>query len=375
MLPDLLHEHSLVLHDDVDEDHSVTRRDSLLAAFVAGLWGFNFVVIEWGMGDVPPLLFVAVRFVVVLAPAIFFVPRPDAPWRTVLAVGAFMSLGQFGLLYSAMAAGMPAGLAGLVLQAQVVLTVLRERPTRAQVIGVGLGAAGLLVVGLGRGGHIPLLALALCLLAALSWAIGNVVSRASGVTGGLPLTVWSALVVPVPIALLSLALDGPGSFSAAAGAFGWHALVSTAYTAGLASLVCYGIFNGLLSRNPSASVVPWILLVPPVAIGSAWLLLGEQPTVAELVGGGILVAGVLVALRPSSATRLGVGGPAVEVGERRPDPAGAEVGRPLVHLVEGAELRGPDLARLRDDPVDQRRIVGAAVEDETQRVVPAAPRG
>ncbi len=359
----------------------VSRRDCLLAALVASLWGFNFVVIEWGMGDVPPLLFLAARFLVVLVPAILLVPRPNAPWRTILAVGAFMSLGQFGLLYSAMAAGMPAGLAGLVLQAQVVLTiliaaaVLRERPTRAQAIGVGLGVVGLLVVGLGRGGHVPLLALALCLLAALSWAIGNVVSRASGIRGGLPLTVWSALVVPAPLAVLALTLDGPGVFSDAASAFGWQAAVSTVYTAGLASLVGYGIFNGLLSRNPSAAVVPWILLVPPVAIGSAWLLLDEQPTTAELAGGAVLVLGVLVALRPDSAARLGVRRPAAQVGEGGADPAGAEVGGPLVHLVEGAELGGPDLARLGHDPLDERGIVGAAVEDETERVVPTAPRG
>jgi drug/metabolite transporter (DMT)-like permease len=360
--------------------NDVSRRDCLLAALVATLWGFNFVVIEWGMGDVPPLLFLAVRFVVVLLPAILLVPRPDAPWRTILAVGVFMSLGQFGFLYTAMAAGMPAGLAGLVLQAQVVLTiliaaaVLRERPTRAQAVGVGLGAVGLLVVGLGRGGHIPLLALALCLLAALSWAIGNVVSRASGIRGGLPLTVWSALVVPVPLAVLALAIDGPVVFSEAASAFGWQAVVSTVYTAGLASLVGYGVFNGLLARNPSAAVVPWILLVPPVAIGSAWLLLGEQPTAAELAGGAVLVVGVLVALRPSSAARLGVRRSATEVGQSRPDPAGAEIGGALVDLGERAELRGPDLARLRDDPLDERRIVGAAIEDEAERVVPTAPR-
>lgn len=358
----------------------VSRRDCLLAALVASLWGFNFVVIEWGMGDVPPLLFLAMRFLAVLVPAIWLVPRPDAPWRTILVVGAFMSLGQFALLYSAIAAGMPAGLAGLVLQAQVVLTILiaavalRERPTRPQVLGVGLGAVGLLVVGLGRGGHVPLLALTLCLLAALSWAIGNVLSRASGVPGGLSLTVWSALVVPVPLGLLALALDGPETFSVAVSAFGWEAALSTAYTAGLASLVGYGIFNGLLSRNPSAAVVPWILLVPPVAIGSAWLLLDEQPTAAELVGGAVLVLGVLVALRPVSAARLGVGGPATEVAEGGADPAGAEVGRPLVDLVEGAERGGPDLARLRDDPLDEGGVVHAAVEDEAESVVPAAPR-
>ena len=74
--------------------------------------------------DLPPLMFLAVRFVFVVFPAILFVPRPDAPPRTVLLVGLAMSLGQFSLLYLAIAMGMPAGLASLVLQAQVLFTVL-----------------------------------------------------------------------------------------------------------------------------------------------------------------------------------------------------------------------------------------------------------
>ena len=85
----------------------VNTRDSLLATLVATIWGFNFVVIDWGMADVPPLLFVAIRFTAVVLPAIFFIPRPDAPWRSILAVGVFMSLGQFAFLYVAMSAGMP----------------------------------------------------------------------------------------------------------------------------------------------------------------------------------------------------------------------------------------------------------------------------
>ncbi len=288
----------------------MTRQDQALAALVAVIWGFNFVVIDWGMGEVPPLLFLAVRFLAVLLPAIFLLPRPPVPWRTILAVGTFMSLGQFGLLYVAMDAGMPPGLAGLVLQAQVVLTiglaavVLRERPTRPQLVGVLLGVVGLVVVGLGRGGHVPAAALLLCLSAALMWAIGNVVSRASGAKGGLSLTVWSALVVPLPLVVLSLLLDGPAAVGDGLAAFGWRAALSTLYTAGLASLVGYGLFNGLLSRNPSSAVVPWILLVPPVAIGSAWALLDEVPTAGELTGGALLVLGVLVAqVRVSGRTR------------------------------------------------------------------------
>ena len=101
----------------------MNRRDTSLAALVAALWGFNFVVIDWGMGTVPPLLFAAIRFSVVSL-ACFFVPRPPVPFRTVAAVGAFMSLGQFGFLYLSMHLGLGPGLAALVLNSQAVFTIV-----------------------------------------------------------------------------------------------------------------------------------------------------------------------------------------------------------------------------------------------------------
>lgn len=282
----------------------MSRRDTLLALVVALVWGLNFVVIEWGMAGVPPLVFLAVRFVVVALPAVFLVPRPAAPWRTVALIGALMSLGQFGLLYASLHAGMPPGLAALVLQAQVLLTiviaagVLGERPGVRQLGGVLLGCAGLGVVAVGREATTPLLALLLCLGGALSWALGNVAARASGITGGLGLTVWSGLVVPVPALGLALVLDGPGVVGAALTGLGWEAVVSTLYTAGLASLVGYGIFNSLLGRYAAAQVVPWILLVPVVAMASAWVLLGERPNGAEALGGLVLLVGAGIALAP-----------------------------------------------------------------------------
>lgn len=277
----------------------------ILAAVVASFWGFNFVVIDWGMTGVPPLLFVAIRFLVV-ALAVFVVPRPRTSWRTVIGVGLFMSLGRFGLLYTSMALGLQPGLAALVLQAQGVFTiliaaaVLRERPTVPQIVGVGLGIVGLAIVAAGRGGDAPALAVMLALAAAFSWGIGNVISRRAGVVvgagrlGSLSLTVWSALVVPVPALLLSLVVEGPGAIGAGIAAFGWQSAVSTLYTAVLCTIVGYSIWNGLLARNPSAAVVPWVLLAPVVAMVSAALLLGQIPTPAEVVGGILLVGGVLV---------------------------------------------------------------------------------
>ena len=278
----------------------MNRRDTLLVVPVATLWGFNFVVIDWGMGTVPPLLFAAIRFSVVSV-ACFFVKRPPVPFRTVAAVGAFMSLGQFGFLYLAMHLGMGPGLAALVLQSQAVFTIviasvaLRERPTRAQVIGTALGVAGLFVVAFGIGGQAPLAALGLCLLAGSVVGRGNVVSRASRAPGGLALTVWSATVAPVPLLALGLLLYGPAAMGRGVTHLGWDGVLSTVYTAGLCSVVGYAVFNRLLSRYPSGNVVPWVLLAPVVAMAASWPLLGEAPGTGRAGRRGAAGVGVLTA--------------------------------------------------------------------------------
>jgi O-acetylserine/cysteine efflux transporter len=235
---------------------------------------------------------------VVLLPAVFLVKRPAARWQDVALVGAFMSFGQFGLLYLALAAGMPPGLASLVLQAQVLFTVLiatlslGERPTRRQVVAIGIGAVGLAVVGFGRSATTPLVALLLTLAAALSWAIGNVLSRRIRSASGLSLTVWSAVWVPVPMFLLSLVVDGPDEVGHALTHLPATAIWATFYTAYLASLVGYGTWNLLLGRHPAAAVVPFALLVPVVGMLAAWLVQGETPNLAERVGGVLLLVGV-----------------------------------------------------------------------------------
>ncbi len=268
---------------------------------VAVVWGVNFVAIHVGVEDVPPLLFLAIRFVLVAFPMILFVPRPTASWRVVLAVGAFMSLGQFGLLYLALASGMPAGLASLVLQAQVVFTMLLawaalgERSTTRQLGGAAIGMVGLGVVAWGFGLDSPVVPLLVTVGAAVSWAIGNVVARAAKVASGLSLVVWSALVVPLPSLALSFLVDGPDEIRAAMAGFGAAAVASTLYTVVGASLVGYTIFNGLMARHPAGSVVPFILLVPPVGMLSAWLALGEVPNRVEAIGAVLMMVGVAVA--------------------------------------------------------------------------------
>ena len=270
-----------------------------------------------------------------------------------------MSLGQFALLYTAMAVGMPAGLASLVLQARVVVTVLlsalllHERPSRPQVVGVAVGAAGLCVVGLGRSAATPAVGLVLVVGAATSWAVGNVIVRRASaraalrptagpgghaLRAGLSMTVWSATVVPLPLFLLSLVIDGPEAVGAALLDPGVPAVLSTLYTAWLASLLGYGIWNTLLARHPASAVVPFAMLVPLVGITTAWVVQGEAPNAWEAAGGVLLLLGV--------ALTTGVIGP-----RRRPvstPPSLSTPGRAARHLD-----RGPPGAGVDDDPRGQ----------------------
>ncbi len=293
----------------------MTLRHSSLALLVAVLWGANFVVIDEGLAGVPPLLFLAMRFVLVAFPLVFFVPRPRASWQAVVAVGAFMSLGQFSLLYIALDLGMPAGLASLVLQAQVIFTiviaaaVLKETPTRRQVVGATIGTAGLALVVVAHGASAPVVPVIVMLGSALSWATGNVIARQAGVQSGFSMVVWSALVVPVPAFVLSLLVDGGDEIGRALTNLSGTAIASTAYTAIGASLIGYGIFNSLLARYPAGAVVPFILLVPVVGIAAAWVVQDEVPTGLEILGGVVMLLGVAAATISRRARAVMPAGP------------------------------------------------------------------
>ena len=286
----------------------MTLKHSLLALLVVVIWGGNFVVIDAGQENVPPLLFLALRFLVVCVPAVFFLKPPGIGWRQILLVGGFLSLGQFALLYLALALGMPPGLASLLLQTQVMFSivvaavVLRERPTRRQLVGIVIGMLGLALVVVGHSQAAPWLPLVVTLAAALSWAIGNVLARRAQATSGLSLVVWSGLVVPLPALGLSLVVDSPPVVWQALTSLSWVAIGSTIYTAVFASLIGYGIWNSLLARYPTSAVVPFTLLVPVVGILVAWLVQGEVPTVTEFVGGVIMLGGLAAAvLQPPRA--------------------------------------------------------------------------
>ncbi|MBD7977835.1 MULTISPECIES: EamA family transporter [Pseudomonas] len=275
-------------------------KDLLLALVVIIAWGLNFVVIKVGLQDIPPLLLGALRFLLVVFPAIFFMRRPQVPWRWLLAYGLTLSLGQFAFLFSAMAVGMPAGLASLVLQAQAFFTLLfaglflGERLRRVTLFGLLLAAAGLALIGLQGGEGMTLAGFLLTLCAASMWALGNVVTRHIGRVDILGLVIWGALVPPVPFLALSAWLEGPAVMEQALRGISLDSLLAIAYLAFVATMLGYGLWGRLLARYPATQVAPFSLLVPVVGIGSSALLLGERLAPLQWVGAVLVMAGLLI---------------------------------------------------------------------------------
>ncbi|TDN68611.1 EamA family transporter [Paraburkholderia sp. BL10I2N1] len=278
----------------------MSPKDLLLALVVVVAWGVNFVVIKVGLHGVPPMLLGALRFLLAAIPAVFFVKRPQLPWRWLLAYGATISFGQFAFLFTAMYVGMPAGLASLVLQAQAFFTLLfavmflHERFRAQNVIGLLIAAGGLAVIGL-EGGHVMTLAgFVLTLCAAVSWALGNIVTKKIGKVDLVGLVVWASLIPPLPFLVLSYFLEGPQRIAAALTGIGGSSIFAIVYLAFIATLLGYSLWSRLLSRYPASQVAPFSLLVPIVGLASASLFLDEHLSTAQIAGAVLVMTGLAV---------------------------------------------------------------------------------
>lgn len=296
-------------------------RHLLLAVAVVAVWGTNFVVIRIGLDQLPPLLFAALRFLFALLPAAFFLKRPQVSWLNLAAYGVTGGACQFGLLFLAMRHDISPGLASLVIQMQVLFTIglsvrfSGERVRSVQWLALALGTVGIGVIAAHTNATTTPLGLALVLLAALGWAIANILVRASGAKSMLAYVVWASLFSVPCLFVLSLLFEGwpairEGVAHATAGAWAavlWQSVGNT--------LFGFAAWGWLLARYPAASVTPMALLVPIFGIGTSAVLLGEPLPLWKLVAAALVIGGVAIGMfmpkwqdsRLAQKARIGTG--------------------------------------------------------------------
>lgn len=280
-------------------------RDKLLALAIVIVWGVNFVVIKVGLQGMPPLLLAGLRFAFVVFPAIFFVKRPNLPFKWLLLYGLTISFGQFAFLFWALKLGMAAGLASLILQVQAFITVflgallLKEKIKVHNLISIAIAALGIYLLATTQAQSAASLSwftLILVIGAASSWAFGNITNKvimAKHTVPTMSLVVWSALVPTCAFAITSLVFEGSDVIVQSLEQIKWHNVLALAYLSYLATIIGYGGWSYLLSRYETSLVAPLSLLVPVFGLLSALLLLNEHLTLQQVCGVVVVAIGLI----------------------------------------------------------------------------------
>jgi O-acetylserine/cysteine efflux transporter len=308
----------MVLNHCASNDRWVKPRHVALAVLVAAIWGVNFVVIRVGLDAMSPLLFCALRFAAAALPALFFVGRPQAPMRWIVATGLALGVAKFSLLFAGIAAGLPAGLSALILQSQAVFTVvfaavlLNDRPGPRRVAGLALSGAGIALIASRLGLDRPLGGFALVVAAGAAWGLANLAIRKAGPTDMLNFMVWVSAVATPPLVALTLIVDGPAYVGRALRGLDLTALGAIGFIAWISTLVGFGLWGRLISWYGASTVAPFAALAPVFAIVSTALLLGERVTVFDAVGGvavlgGVVLGSVMPARAPVGEPRTAAG--------------------------------------------------------------------
>jgi O-acetylserine/cysteine efflux transporter len=284
----------------------MTKKHQLFAFIVALIWGTNFVVIRYGLDELPPFLFAAIRFLLVVFPLIFFIAKPKASWRLIAAYGLLIGFGQFGLVYLAMQNDITPGLASLALQMQVFFSIVlawlffKESASLIQWLALIVSFSGIALIANNVNGQTTTTGLILILIAASSWALGNMVVKKAGKVDIIAFLVYSSLFSVPVLAAMSLYFEGwtliKTSLQSASMTSVWVVLWQTVGN----TLVGYGIWNFLLNRYSTAVVTPWSLLVPVFGMLASFLLLNEPMQTWKLIAASLILLGLAMNIYASN---------------------------------------------------------------------------
>ncbi|HZX78287.1 DMT family transporter [Lysobacter sp.] len=284
-------------------------RDLVLVLIVVLAWAGNFLTSALAMREIPPFLFTALRFALLALPLAWLVKRPaPGQWPRLVAVCLCIGVLHFGLSFTALKLAGDLTSPAIVMQSYVPMTtllawwLLGERFAWRTGLAIAVSFAGVLVLGFDPIVLDRPMALVLMLISAAFLAVGTVMMKGLRGLDVVSQQGWTALFSVLPLLAISAWLE-PGALARLPQA-SWVAWAGALYAAFISSLLGHGLYYVLVQRHPVARVMPWLLLVPLLAMGLGIAFWGDRPGPRLLVGGAMVLGGVLlIALRALTRAR------------------------------------------------------------------------
>ncbi|MBL8670111.1 MAG: EamA family transporter [Alphaproteobacteria bacterium] len=273
------------------------------------IWGFNFPLVKLGVGEIPPILLMAIRFGIVALVMVPFVAVPRAQLRGLMVVSFVLGSLHFPTMFTGLKY-LDSATVAIVSQVQVPFSALLawfffgDVMSPARWLGLGVAIAGVVLIagepklaGSFADGIGPIL---LVVAGAFTWAFTIVLVKRIGQFDGLQLNAWTAAFV-APQLFLSSALLETGQVAALQAAT-WRTALAIGFTAVFVSIVSHTLWYRLVQRHPVNTVMPFTLLAPVFGVLAGIVMLGETLTWQGAVGSALTLAGVAaIVLRKAPA--------------------------------------------------------------------------
>jgi O-acetylserine/cysteine efflux transporter len=265
---------------------------------VAVVWGINFAVVKAGLAELPPVFFVAIRFVAVAAVLIPFTRLPRHKLPQLAALSVTLGALHFGPMFIGLR-GLDVATAAIAIQLQVPFAAilaalfLGDKLGWRRLLGMATAFAGVAVIAGEPRLDANLVSLFMVVGAALVWAVANIQIKALGdEVDVFALSAWVALfAAPQLFAVSYLLEDGQWTALAAASPLGWFSL---AYQVVMVTILGYGIWYWAMRRHPVSQVMPFTLLVPLFGVLSGIVFFDEELTWPMIAGGAATILGVAI---------------------------------------------------------------------------------
>ena len=221
------------------------------------------------------------------------------PIASIILISAFAVTIQGALLFWGLRSeAMPASAANLILQTQIPFAVLldwlimKEKLDMRKAAGTVMAFIGVAIV-IGLPEQAPGLLPTLMIIAgAFCWSLGQVLARKLGRDDGLGLLKANAFGSLPQLALATLLIE-QGQWQAVSTAT-WLQWATLAFVGITAFYLAYMCWFSLLKQCRMDEAAPFLLLMPVVGILTAALVLGETVSLAQLIGGAVILVGLAI---------------------------------------------------------------------------------